>query len=89
MRYTISPATAAFSPVSVNLVAETAEDLILLTNLFGGVPRENATDQVNNLAGALRVACDTGGISKDTRKTSVGYNWGKKLREMAAQLSED
>ena len=90
MRFTISsaPAVPSFTPVAVSIVAENATDLMLLTNLFGGVPAEATSPAVDDLATQLRSQCDAAGIAKASRKAATGFNWGKKLREYAAQLAD-
>lgn len=91
MRYTISTAPVAppFQAVTLNVTADTPADLILLTNLFGGVPAEGTTTEIDALAATLRTTSESLGISKSTRKAGVGFNWGKKLRECLASRDEN
>lgn len=86
MQFNIARTPAStFVPVTVTLTVDGPADLILLTNLFGGVPAEAATPAVNDLANALRATCDESGIAKSMRKTVTGFNWGRKLREALAE----
>jgi len=79
--------TPVFAPTTITIMVDTLGDMVLVTNLFSGVPT-GVSDGADALGGALRDACNEAVIAQRDRKDMVGYNWGRKLREALATVDE-